>query len=139
MAVGPAGEPRSLDRVEAAGERGLAHDDLVVADLDARRPECRPVAAQPPGDDVFGAARRVLGPLDRDDQDVAMAEADEMLGRRHGTTLVVDIDGRQLLEVIGVDGRHRQAGPPDLGDLRVVGRQPDGDDPVDRRPGDGPR
>ena len=38
-----------------------------------------------------------------------------------------------------VDEDHRQAGPPDLVDLRVVVGQADRDDPVDGRPVDRPR
>src|SRR3954449_12983683 len=84
------------------------------------------------------AARRRR--LDADDQQVAMAELEQVLRRRARAALVIDLDERQVLERAGVDHDERQPGRTDLLDLRVIRRQPDRDDAVDggaaHRPGE---
>ena len=93
------------------------------------------VAAQPPADDAAGLDRgRRCRRLDADDQHVAVAEPDEVLGRRAGAADVVDLDRAVLRQRRRVDQHDRHARPPDLLDLGMVVAQADGHDAVDRRP-----
>ena len=101
--------------------------------------ERRPIAAHPAGHDVLGAARGMLSALDPHDQHLAVPQLDQMLGRGARAALIVDVHRGDLVERVRVHGRHRQAGPPDLGDLGMIGGQTNRDDAVDGRPRDGPR
>ena len=103
--------------------------------LDADRRERLAVAAQAPAGDAVRVHRDRRGRrLDADDQDVAVAEADEVLGGRPGAADVVDLDRAVLRQGGRVDQDDRHAGAPDLLDLRVVVGQADGDDAVHGRP-----
>ena len=129
IAVGrrPVPQACSIAATPPAWVAGLTN--VLVAPLDPDGRHRAAVAAQPSRDGVLGALRRVFRPLDGDDQHVAVTETSEMFGGGVGTALVVDVDRRQLVERVRVDGRHRQTGPPDLGDLRVVGGKADRDHP----------
>ena len=74
--------------------------------------------------------------VDREDDEAPVAEPEEMIGGLPRAALVVDLDRRLAGQGRRVDEDHRQAGPADLLDLRMVRRQADGDDPVDGRPVD---
>ena len=106
--------PGALEGGRAAVDRGAAGDDAVVRELDAGGIEAPPVAAQPAlGDalaDGLGASAGRLRALDRDHEQVAVAELEDVLrgGARAG--LVVDDDRAVLGQVVGVDEDHRQAG-----------------------------
>ena len=60
--------------------------------------------------------------LDADDEHVAMAEAEEVLGGRARAALVVDLDRRLVGQGARVDHHQRQAGGAELLDLGVVAR-----------------
>ena len=67
-------------------------------------------------------------------EDVAMAQAGDVLGGRARAADVVDLDAAVLGQRGRVDEHDRQAGAADLLDLGVRVGQADGDDAVDRRP-----
>ena len=72
--------------------------------------------------------------LDADDQQVAVAEAQQVLRGGAGAALVVDLHARLVRQRGRVHHHERHAGGADLLDLGVARGQADRDDAVDRRP-----
>ncbi len=138
-----AGRPDRCQRGTSAGDAGRTEEDAVIADLDADGPKGLPVPEKTAvshalGTGHGGGERR----LDTDDDDVAVAERDEVLGCGSGATGVVDLDRGLVGEGSRVDHDYRDARAPDRLDLRVLVAQADRDDAVDRcpaqRPGERP-
>ena len=128
-----AGAPGSLERRRAAGDGGRCGDDAIVAELETGRPERLPIAGQTRGRDPLRVMpRRGCRRLDPDDQDVAMAKLEEVLGGRPRPTDIVDRDRAPLGQGGRVDEHDRNAGATDLVDVGMVARQADRDHPVDR-------
>ena len=88
----------------------------------------------PSGSGHGGRERR----LDTDDDDIAVAQPDEVLGRGSGAAGVVDLDRGVVGERGRVDHDDRDAGAPDRLDLWVRVTQADRDHAVDRRPAQRP-
>ena len=98
------------------------------------------IAAQPSGGHVAPGSigSDGAGGLDPDDQDVAMAELEQVLGGGARAAVVVDVD-RAVLGQAPSNRRARSAcrRARICSDLGVVARQADRDDAVDRRPAHG--
>ncbi len=135
MAVGSeAVLPGAIEDGDPAIDTGRTDHHPVIGDLQPDLGECLAVAAEASARDAVRIGLSRCRRLDAEDQDLAVAQARDVLGGCPRTTDVVDLDGAVLRERGRVHEHDRKARPADLLHLGVGIAQSDGDHAVHRGP-----